>query len=30
MLSKAFGTVFVFVRFKDIQNDYHLETAAVA
>jgi hypothetical protein len=29
MLSKSFGTVFIFVKFEDIQNDHRLETAAV-
>jgi hypothetical protein len=30
MLSRVFGTAFIFVMFEVIQNDHHLETAAVA
>jgi hypothetical protein len=30
MLSRVFGIAFIFVMFKAIQNDHHLEIAAVA
>jgi hypothetical protein len=30
MLSRVFGTAFIFVMFEVIQNNYHLEIAAVA